>query len=410
MKIIALSPPLLTDSHIKEKIICIRGHRERMFNTSFEYKEGKHLFHNYGQGGAGWTFLFGCVQESMRQFENDFSIRPKGLGFDAAEGLTHHRPSTRLPIILSECNESKEANGKRGKFEFSDAPTLHKKPITIIGAGCYGLLTAILLKRAGHEVTIVAKETNAIPSYKAAGFFFPRPRKVSNAHETQIFLERGMESYATYLDITKGTHPFIKAGPQLLPAYYGADIDPGFGPYIKEGLMPEAQNVIIDFGNGKKYEAREYHALFINACIMMQELQRNIHELNIPLIQKEIRSFDEIDDPIIFNCTNLGAKALAHDPKMIPIQGHLISLTNQPEASQLQYMINFRVTITNPNGSKRDELIYFAPKDEGILGITFLRGQDSLTSNQHEFDRLLQRSRDFFSLRDALRTPQDEKD
>lgn len=349
MKTIRLTPPLLTDSHIKEKIICIRGHRERMFNTSYEYKDGKHLFHNYGQGGAGWTFLFGCVHEIIR--------------------------------IFKKC--------------ITDNPSLNAKPISITGAGCYGILTAILLKRAGHEVTIIAKEIDSIPSYKAAGFFFPRPRKVSNAQETEIFLARGIESYTTYLEIINGTHPFIKVGPQLLPAYYAPDIDPGFNPYIARGLMPAAQHVIIDFGNGKRYNAQEYQALFINASIMMQELQRNIHELNIPIIQKEIHSFSEVDDQIIFNCTNLGAKALAHDAKMVPVQGHLISLADQP-IEQLQYMINFRVTMTNSNGSKRDELIYFAPKENGILGITFLRGHDSLDSNRHEFDRLLQRSRDFF--------------
>lgn len=315
-----------------------------MFNTSYEYKDGKHIFHNYGQGGAGWTFLFGCVQESMRQFQN-------------AELLN--------------------------------------QPITVIGAGCYGLLTAILLKRAGHAVTIVAKDIHSIPSYKAAGFFFPRSRKVSNAQETAIFLERGIESYKTYLEIINGAHSFIKAGPQLLPAYYATEIDPGFVPYIAQGLIPEPENVIIDFGNGKQYDAHEYQALFINASIMMQELQTNVDELNIPIIQTEIHSFDEIQNQIIFNCSNLGAKALTNDTKIIPIQGHLISLIDQP-IEQLQYMINYRVTMTNANGSKRDELIYFAPKNQGILGITFLRGQDSLTSNPHEFDRLLTRSRDFF--------------
>ncbi len=349
MKIITLTPPQLSDSHIKEKIICIRGHRERLFNTSFEHTDNKYIFHNYGQGGAGWTFLFGCVQESIRQFRK---------------------------VII-------------------DNPTLSAQSISIIGAGCYGLLTAILLKRAGYNVTISAKETHSIPSYKAAGFFFPRPRKVSNAQETEIFLERGSESYKTYLDIISGNHPFIKAGPKLMPAYYDPNIDPGFGPYIAQGLISEPQDVIIDFGNEKQYPAREYQALFINASIMMDELQRNIRELQIPIIQKEILALSEIQDQIIFNCTNLGAKSLANDTKIVSIQGHLISLHDQPIES-LQYMINYRVTMTNPNGSKRDELIYFAPKEQGILGITFLRGQDSLTANQHEFDRLLTRSRDFF--------------
>ena len=59
-------------------------------------------------------------------------------------------------------------------------------------------------------------------------------------------------------------------------------------------------------------------------------------------------------------------------------------------------MINVKVIQNTPKGTPRDELIYYAPKESGILGITFLRGQDSLTANHHEFDRLLQRCKDFF--------------
>ena len=372
-KIIQLTPPLLSENHIKERITCIRGHRERIFNTSLQIMDDKFIFHNYGHGGACWTFLFGCVHSSLRlsgPFHPTLKLRRTG----------RLEASAVYPELCR--------RGGQGIF-------LKGKPITIIGAGCYGLLTAILLKRAGHTVTIVAKDIHSIPSYKAAGFFFPRPRKVSNAQETEIFLERGIESYRTYLEIIEGTHPFIKAGAQILPAYYDRTIDPGFAPYIAQGLMLPAQDVLIDFNNGKRYPTHEYQALFINASIMMSELQRNIRELVIPLIQKEIVSFHEIQDSIIFNCSNLGAKALTHDTKIIPIQGHLISLAHQPIA-QLQYMINYKVTMPGPRGTPRDELIYFAPKDSGILGITFIRGQDSLTANQHEFDRLLLRCKDFF--------------
>ena len=349
-KIIQLSPPLFSESHIKEKIICIRGHRERIFNTSLQMVNDKFIFHNYGHGGAGWTFLFGCVHESIRQFEEQ--------------------------IIKN-----------------SD---LKNKPIAVIGAGCYGLLTAIILARKGYNVRIIAKDTENIPSNKAAGFFFPRPRKSSTPPEIALFESRGRESYATYCQIIRGDHPFITGGPLLLPAYFSCDIDPGFNPYIANNLIAPPEKVIIDFGNGKTYQAMEYKIVFINSSIIMQELQRNISELGITITQKEINAFSEIDEPIIFNCAGLGAKNLTDDPRIVPVQGHLITLKNQPDLQQLQYMINVKVTMPGPRGTPRDELIYFAPKDSGILGITFIRGQDSLTANQHEFDRLLQRCRDFF--------------
>ena len=339
--IITLTPPRVSTEHIKEKIICIRAHRERIFCVSTQIQDNKLICHNYGQGGAGWTFLFGCVNESIRQFEQQLAC------------------------------------------DF----TLKNKPIAVIGAGCYGLLTAIMLTRAGYTVRIIAQETHNISSYKAAGFFFPRPRKTSTDQERAIFESLGIESYTVYQQIIEGKHPFINNGPTLLPAYYGLDIDPGFAPYITHNLIDQPKKVTIDFGNGKIYPTIEYKTIFINSAKIMDELQRNIAELGISITQTEITNFNDTSEQIIFNCAGLGAKKLTGDNRLIPVQGHLITLKDQPNLEQLQYMINVKV------GNK---LIYYAPKESGILGITFMRGQDSLTANQHEFDQLLQRCQNYF--------------
>jgi D-amino-acid oxidase len=349
-RIVKLIPPCISSAYIKEKIICIRAHRERIFQVSSQTLNNKLICHNYGQGGAGWTFLFGCVNESIRQFEQ----------------------------------------------QLAQNATFRNKPIGVIGAGCYGLLTAITLAYKGYTVRIIAKDTENITSYKSAGFFFPRPRKSSTPQEVAVFTSLGMESYTVYQQIIQGAHPFIKSGPKLLPAYFGLAIDPGFAPYIAQGLVAEPEKVSIDFGNGKTYDAMEYKTVFINSSVIMHQLQRIITELSIPITKAEIHTFDDITEPIIFNCTGLGAKNLTGDKRIVPVQGHLITLKNQPAMEHLQYMINVKVTMTNALGIPRDELIYYAPKEEGILGITFIRGEDSLTANQHEFDRLLQRCHDYF--------------
>jgi hypothetical protein len=345
-----LIAPRISPDHIREKITCIRAHRERIFQVNTEYLHDKLICHNYGHGGAGWTFLFGCVNESIRRFEH---------------AIQHN-------------------------------PALTNKPITVIGAGCHGLLTAILLARKGHHVTIIAKDVDALSSYKAAGFFFPRARKSSTPEEKAIFQALSIESYRTYLQIMQGDHPFIKSGPKIVPAYYGLDIDPGFAPYIEQGLMPTPEKVTIQFDTGKSYQAVAYQALFMNAHTLMNELIHAMRDLNITITRAHVQSYADIPTSIIFNTAGLGAKQLTHDARIVPIQGHLIALKDQPPTEHLQYMINVKVVMTNSDGKKRDELIYFAPKEEGILGITFIRGQDSLTANQHEFDRLLQRCADFF--------------
>lgn len=347
-KIIKLIPPKLSDYCIKEKITCIRAHRERIFQISTQELNNKLIFHNYGQGGSGWTFLFGSVNKSIKLFEQEIVTKK-----------------------------------------------ITPQEIMVIGAGCYGLLTGIILNKKGYNVKIIAKDTENITSFKAAGFFFPRPRKNATQDERDTFLHLGLESYRNYKQIFEGTHEFIKLGVKLVPAYYGFDINPGFEPYINAELISNPETVTIDFG-AKKYFANLYNIMFINPSIMMQELKRLINELRIEIIKKEICDFSEINENIIFNCSGWGSKKLTEDKKLVPVQGHLISLKNQDDINELQYMINFKVTVTLPNGTLKDELIYFAPKDEGVLGITFIRGQDSLTANQHEFDRLLDRCKSFF--------------
>jgi hypothetical protein len=349
-RIIRLTPPRISPAHIREKITCIRAHRERIFHVSVELIDGKLICHNYGQGGAGWTFLFGCVNEAMRLFDDQLQRNPS---------LAH-------------------------------------KSITVLGAGCYGLLTALLLARRGHTVRIVAAQVDQVSSHNAAGFFFPRPRKSSTPGERAIFEALGIESYTAYQQIIKGTHPFIRTGAAALPCYFGPDIDPGFAPYIARGLMPHPEAVTIDFGNGTTYPTICYQTIFMHASILMEELHRGVRELQIPMAQATMTTFSEIPEAIIFNCTGLGSRTLTSDTRIIPVQGHLITLRDQPPAHELQYMINVKVVMTDVFGKKRDELIYYAPKNEGILGITFKRGHDSLTANAHEFERLLQRCQEFF--------------
>lgn len=349
-KTIYLRPPLFSSNHIKEKVSCIRAHRERIFQVYWQERNGQVIFHNYGHGGAGWTFLFGAVHESIRQFER----------------YAEHNAGVR------------------------------KKAVCVIGAGCHGLLTALLLARKGYIVRIIAREVADIPSTKAAGFFFPRHRKCSNSEEIALFRSFGIESYRIYLQISNGQHPFLRNGASVMPAYYGLDIDPGFGPYHEEGLIAAPSKVAIDFGNGKSYEVMNYSTIFINTTQMMHELHRNVRELGIEILQEEVEAFENREESILFNCAGMGAKKLTDDKRIIPVQGHLITLKNQPFLDQLQYMINVKVTMNTAHGRPRDQLIYYAPKESGILGITFLRGQDSLTANQHEFDRLLERCQFFF--------------
>jgi hypothetical protein len=252
------------------------------------------------------------------------------------------------------------------------------------------------LARAGWRVRIVAENTTNLVSDNAAGFFFPRTRKRATPEEREIFERLSIESYAAYLAIIRGGHPFIKQGPKMIPGYFGLDICPGFDVHIKEGLVASPEQVLIDFGNGKQYPAMEYMMVYTNPSEIMKELRAQIALLNIKITQSVVHSINDLEESIVFNCAGMGAKELASDDRMVPVQGHLIMLKDQPDKEQLQYMINVSVPSVTPQGFPRDEFVYYAPKESGILGVTFLRGGKAMQANDHEFDRMIERSRNYF--------------
>ena len=350
IRTVYLTPPRVSANHCKERITCIRGHRERTFQIALQHVGNKIVIHNYGQGGAGFTFLLGSVGHALRLFRQE------------------NVPST--------------------------------KSIVVVGAGCYGLLTAIHLARAGYNVRIVASEYESLSSYKAAGFFFPRPRKMATEQERSFFYHIGRESYKEYLSISLGSHDFLSKGASLISAYYGMDIDPGFGPYITDGLIQEPECVLVDFKNGMHFQAYEYNTIFIDTTALMHELMTQVDALGIERSVMHLNSLEEISETIIFNCSGLGARTLAYDNRIVPVQGHLILLEYQPPREELRYMINVKVVQPYKEGF-RDELIYYAPKGNGIIGITFKRGEESLTSNSYEFDRLIERCQKFFGCQDV---------
>ena len=139
-----------------------------------------------------------------------------------------------------------------------------------------------MLALKGYQVSIVAAQTHTT-SHNAAGFFFPRPRKRSTPEECALFLSFGIESYRTYQQIINNSHPFLTKGAQLLPCYFGLDIDPGFDSYTAQNIMDPPEQVSIDFQNGKVYDVVEYKTIFIDVVALMSELERNRQELGIEI-------------------------------------------------------------------------------------------------------------------------------
>ena len=87
------------------------------------------------------------------------------------------------------------------------------------------------------------------------------------------------------------------------------------------------------------------------------------------IVVREMRNVAEVlalDEPVIFNCTGLGARELFADDGLIPVRGQLVFM---PPDERVDY-------VTHGSG---EGLLYMFPRADGILlGGTFERGATHL--------------------------------
>lgn len=103
-----------------------------------------------------------------------------------------------------------------------------------------------------------------------------------------------------------------------------------------------------------------------------------------------VSQLQQLAEPVIFNCTGLGARALFDDQEPTPAKGQLTFLLPQPEVN---YMMG------------TDDHLYMFPRTDGILlGGTFETGESSLSVNEAGKARVMQgHTRFFISFRGCRR-------
>ena len=116
--------------------------------------------------------------------------------------------------------------------------------------------------------------------------------------------------------------------------------------------------------------------MMIEPQIYLARLMRDFYTAGGKLIVKEFKNREEVTrlpEPVIFNCTGLGSRALFGDEKLIPARGQLEILLPQPEVDYC-YL--------GPG--------YMFPRSDGIvLGGTFERDNWSLEPSRGTADGLL---------------------
>ncbi|HKY30017.1 MAG TPA: FAD-dependent oxidoreductase [Pyrinomonadaceae bacterium] len=341
------APVKVDRNRIIREVVGLRPYRPSGFVVSAERVGRKLIVHNYGHGGAGVTLSWGTASLAL-DLARDFVI-----------------------------GETASSTGSRRRIAKE-----RSRRFAVLGCGVSGLSTAILLQRRFQDgpgtVTIYAKDLPPETTSNISGAFWYPTSVYDSQQVTAQFTDQ-------YLEACQISH---KAFQLLVGADYGVRWIEAF-----ELIQNEASLARELLGGASLYPQIEIHrdpshyfgfpytrqftTLMIEPSIYLSALLRDFYVAGGKLVVKEFRSRDEIArlaEPVMFNCTGLGARELFEDDELIPVRGQLEVLLPQPEIDYCYI----------------SGLGYMFPRRDGIiLGGTWDHGNWSLNPNPEQTNQIL---------------------
>ena len=293
--------------------VCLRPFRAPGFRLETERLGDKLCVHNYGHGGAGITLSWGTAQLAAERVR------------DSAQ-----------------------------------------KKIAVLGCGVVGLTTARLLQHTGKEVTIYAMSLPPDTTSNSAGGLWMPYSVFDPDRDTPQFqqqLQQAVKFSYTYFQQFAGDDYSV----HWMPSYVLSDQplgEIGEGPF--SDTRPESRDVPPSEHRFPYRYVRQFQAMLIEPHAYMRALLRDFRLAGGTVALREFHDAAELatlPEPVVVNCTGLGAKTLFSDQELLPIKGQLTLLLPQPE-------VNYIVLAGD---------LYMFPRRDGIvLGGTHVRGDWSL--------------------------------
>jgi glycine/D-amino acid oxidase-like deaminating enzyme len=321
------------DRRILRTVVGIRPYRPEGFVVRGDKRGDTLIVHNYGHGGGGVTLSWGtahlAVEEAWRAGERRFAV---------------------------------------------------------LGCGAVGLATARLLLQRGAEVTIYARELPPDTTSNIAGAQFSpytvlAPEK--RTPERDALLARAARlSHAHFQRL-----PRREYGIRWIENYVLSDepIRSGF----PETLVPELSLDERDLLPGEHpFPARHvqrFTTMLIEPPIYLTALVRDVRLAGGRIVVRDFRSVEDVlalPEPVVVNCTGLGAKYLFGDPGFDPVKGQLTVLLPQDEVDYI---------VLAPD-------LYMFPRQDGILlGGTHEHGVETLEVDEVARQRVVAGHRALFA-------------
>ena len=350
-----LAPVNASWDRIIRTTVGLRPHRDPGFVLKSDKLDDKLLVHNYGHGGAGMSLAW-------------------GTGLMAAEFATEHQA----------------------------------RQAAVIGCGSVGLTCARQLQRRGFDVTIYAM---AVPPYVTSNMslagFTPLSGLVDPARRTPEWdaqFRRAAEISYRQLQLLAGPHYGVSwlDNYSLVNELRPARAAGGEGTDLSAGLNVE-EDVL---GPGEHPFPTKYALVSpqirIEPSIYLDNLVRDVQLWGGRIVVRKFdtpRDLAALREPVVINCTGLGAKELFGDPELVPLKGQLTVMPPQPE-------VNYHTNGGVPPVPGASLGIHMMARSDGIiLGGTSQRGVWTLEPDEVERKRVVDSHIAVFSAMKGARRP-----